>query len=345
MDLFFNANPQFTAWLVQSGALREPFVVVDVGVQGGENPRWHFLGDHLIVHGFDAIAEVIEDLTRQNAGSPGKHFHAFAIGDEDGERTFHYKPSNPTNSSFLIAGEPGLEPRTVPVRRLDTLMRQGVIPRADFLKVDVEGSEFRVFGGAVELLAAGVLGVECESNFASSIFYPQSHFGLVHNAVLAHGLRLFDITVDRQLREPYQQARADRGLPALPADDGGPPATLNLLFCRDLASELDPSSYYEPRPAPPSIDQVLKCMAICELHGFNDVAVETAVKFSGDLGQRLDVERAIDLLCKAGPAALAAESRVRSLTMKLDEVYASTSWRITAPLRALVLGLRGRAKN
>ena len=60
MELFFNRNPQLTKWLVGSGALHEPFVVVDVGVQGGENPRWHFLGDHLVFHGFDAISEVID---------------------------------------------------------------------------------------------------------------------------------------------------------------------------------------------------------------------------------------------------------------------------------------------
>ena len=43
MDIFFNANPEFTKWIASSGALREPFVVLDVGVLGGENPRWHFL--------------------------------------------------------------------------------------------------------------------------------------------------------------------------------------------------------------------------------------------------------------------------------------------------------------
>jgi hypothetical protein len=156
---------------------------------------------------------------------------------------------------------------------------------------------------------------------------------------------LFDIAVDRQLRASYQQARAARGLPELPADEGGTPATLNLLFCRNLPAERDPSSYYEPRPASPSIDQVLKCMVICELHGFNDVAVETAAKFSAELGQRLDVERAVDLLCRAGASALASEAKVRSLNAELETVYASRSWRITAPLRALAVGLRGRAKD
>ena len=64
------STPRLTQRRVDCGGLREPFVVIDVGVQGGENPRWRFLGDHLILHGFDAIKEAVDDLTRKNkAGS------------------------------------------------------------------------------------------------------------------------------------------------------------------------------------------------------------------------------------------------------------------------------------
>ena len=85
----------------------------------------------------------------------------------------------------------------------------------------------------------------------------------------------------------------------------------------------------------PSVDQILKTMAIYELHGFNDVALETAVAFTKELGQRIDVERAIDLLCRQ--TYLAMEPAARAL----EQVYASTSWRITAPLRALGNAFRG----
>ena len=69
MDLHFNIVSNFTRWVVATGLLHESFVVLDVGVQGGENPRWHLLGDHLIVHGFDAIQEVVEELREINAGN------------------------------------------------------------------------------------------------------------------------------------------------------------------------------------------------------------------------------------------------------------------------------------
>ena len=328
MDLFFNENPRFTEWLVDSGGLREPFVVIDVGVQGGENPRWRFLGDHLIVHGFDAIKEAVDELARKNKAG-NKTFHWLAIGDEDGERKFFYKPSNPTNSSFYEVSGSDVQSRTVPVRKLDTLLRDGIIPRADFLKVDVEGFEKDVFRGASDLLGAGVLGIECETNFRTSIVYPESHFGLIHGTVLRHGLVLFDLNCNRIPRAAYQQARRRRNLPALPPEGCGMPATFNVLFCRELAAERDDSLYYSRMPPPPSVDQILKTMAIYELHGFNDVALETAVAFTKELGQRIDVERAIDLLCRQTDLAMEPAARV------LEQVYASTSWRITAPLRAL----------
>jgi FkbM family methyltransferase len=367
MDLFFNTNPRFTKWLVGSGALHEPFVVVDVGVLGGENPRWHFLGDHLVVHGFDAIKEVIDDLAQKNAKSRTKTFHWFAIGNEDGERKFFFKPSNPTNSSFYEVPDPELQARTVPVRRLDTLLVEGVIPKADFLKVDVEGHERDVFWGARDLLAAGVLGVESETSFGTSVIYPETHLGLIQGVLLKHGLVVVDLNFNRVRRAAYQEARRRRSLPALPLEGAGKPATFNVLFCRDLAAERNGSLYYEKLPLPPGIDQILKVMAIYELHGLNDIAVDTAVMFANELGQRLDVERAIDLLCAQGdlPRAqdaaspsggmpgsierqidlsrehvLALESERAALKDQINRLHASTSWRITAPLRTIKTALK-----
>jgi len=35
LNLFTDANAEFTTWVAKAGILREPFVLVDVGVQGG----------------------------------------------------------------------------------------------------------------------------------------------------------------------------------------------------------------------------------------------------------------------------------------------------------------------
>jgi FkbM family methyltransferase len=172
-NLFTDANAEFTTWVVQAGILREPFVLVDVGVQGGENPSWHRLADHLVVHGFDAIEEAVDQLQKRTAGTPNRHYHRIAAGNADEERIFYFNPANPTASSMYSQGSSRFDvsahqqPRSVTVRRLDTLLAEGLIPKADFLKVDVEGFEKDVLLGAANLLA-DALGVESESNFSIS---------------------------------------------------------------------------------------------------------------------------------------------------------------------------------
>src|SRR5262245_12693020 len=164
--------------MVKACFLREPFVLVDVGVQGGEDPSWHRLGDYLIVHGFDAIEEAIEQLRKRTERVANRHYHLIAAGSADEERVFHFNPANPTASSMYLQGTSRFEvsanqqARSVTVRRLDTLFAEGLIPQADFLKVDVEGFEKDVLLGANNLLA-NVLAVETETNFGVSDAYPR----------------------------------------------------------------------------------------------------------------------------------------------------------------------------
>jgi FkbM family methyltransferase len=290
IDLFFNTNPEFTKWVVSSGSLREAFVVLDVGVLGGENPRWHFLGDHLVVHGFDAIKEAITELRAANPGK-NKVYHPIAIGNENGERRFFVDPSQRTNSSFSESH--GADARLVQIRSLDALLNEGVIPQADFLKVDVEGFERDVLLGAQHLLSGGVLGMEVETNFRTSSDYPKSHFATIYDLVLDHGLHLFDLNFDREVRPSYGQAKP----PPESAAGAGMPSTFNILFCRDLPGERDSKRYYTKSVPHPTVDQVLKMMIIYELHGLSDVAVETAETFAKELKtRRIDVGQAIELL-------------------------------------------------
>jgi len=44
VDLYNHTNPLFTKRVVANGLLNQPFVVLDIGVQGGEHPRWQHLG-------------------------------------------------------------------------------------------------------------------------------------------------------------------------------------------------------------------------------------------------------------------------------------------------------------
>jgi hypothetical protein len=98
--------------------------------RGGENPRWHLLGDYLIVCGLDAIEEVIDELQQENRGNPKRHYHWVAAGIEDGEREFYFNAAHPRSSSFYQQGVDRFgsrgrrqdQARIVKVRWLDTLL-------------------------------------------------------------------------------------------------------------------------------------------------------------------------------------------------------------------------------
>lgn len=360
MDLVYNADPRFTKYVVENGAMNKPFVVVDVGVYGGENPRWHFLGDQLVLHGFDAIKEVSEELNEKEKLFPNKRYHWMAIADYDGEKEFYFTPSNPTSSSFgrpassrHADGTLSFEARMVPVRSLDSLLASGTIPAPNFLKVDVEGYEKFVFLGAKECLSRDLLGIEFETSFNVGPDYPNSHLGTLQETLIPRGFLLFDLNFNRVPRASFRNIRQSSGL--VPAQYGRP-ATVNVLFCRDLISEADDGLFGAP-PRIPSLDEIIKIMIIYELHGLNDIAFDTATRFTSELRQRLDVERAKRLLLDEVPAKCTApvsvesspqaenaklsnqnatlEARAFEAERTVQEMLASTSWRITSPLRAI----------
>src|SRR5947208_6533731 len=202
MDLYHHDRPPFTRWVIENGLLHEPFVVIDVGVQAGEHPRWEFLGEQVRVYGFDAIHEVIDGLIEKGA-RPHRVYRPLALGNEDGERTF-YVASNTFGSSFLEysnmeagprsgEGRPG--PRTVEIRKLDTLFAAGEIPLADYIKIDTEGFEQDVLCGARTYLArSNILCVTAETNFRVTPDFHRTQFPIINDIVLDHRLQLFDIS-------------------------------------------------------------------------------------------------------------------------------------------------------
>jgi FkbM family methyltransferase len=325
-------------------------------VQGGASVRWNLIDDYLVFHGFDAITEVTDKLKRLNAHRSDLHFHNMAIGEADAEQAFYFNPTNPTASSMYEQGVSRFEgtaseqARMVTVRRLDSLFATGVIPKADFLKVDVEGYEKEVFLGAREFIGASVLGIETETNFGISPTYPKSHFVAMTELLVEHHMLVFDFNFNRVPRASYKRMLKRVGHEITSELGVGKPATVNVLFCRDLIDETDHQNNYLTPCSPVSVDQMIKMMIIYELHGLNDIALDTAERFAERLGTRLDVEQAVRLLAKpdCGPSKPLIE-RIRNLEqseqrlMEWIRAYEqSTSWRITAPLRAVRRLLGGR---
>jgi FkbM family methyltransferase len=318
MDLYNNEASVFTEWVVANKLLREPFVIVDVGVQGGEHPRWKNLGDFAHVYGFDPIDEVIADLNASQAGRANRSYRCLAIGNEDGKRAFHVS-ADTYGSSFFSGGPPEtgehngilLGSREVEIRRLDSLFAAGELPPADYIKIDCEGFDPEVLRGARSYLAkSNVLCVTVETNFGVSPFYRRTPFADINDVLVAHRLLVFDLNFIRAARPSYTAARAAhpwRAADAMydsPDLDVGQPATFDFVFCRDFVQEHTSPQVYMPAEnavIAPTVDKLIKSMINFELHGLMDCAVDIAEHFRPVLAQRLDVDRAIKHLLHRPP--------------------------------------------
>ncbi len=276
-DFYLPLSSNFTRWVVENGYLETDFVVLDIGVQGGHNPRWDILGPRLSVYGFDPIAEEIETLRHAN---PNHHYFDMAVGDEDGQRTLFvtetlwtssfYKPP-PQRNKRLGGSDSTIEEREVVTKRIDTLVAEGIIPQPDFIKMDVEGHEPKVIDGARQQLGSGrVLAVESESGFTAHPDAPLSHFALISEPLHELGYYLYNIGL-LHATKPALAAGRPRITPELDIyfSPIGRPQTIDVLFSRDGVME-DWASISKSHVN----DRLLKMAIILELYNLNDCAIE-----------------------------------------------------------------------
>ena len=289
MDLSYNREPLLTPWVLRRGLLASPLVVVDVGVQGGVSPRWDHLPGGVEVHGFDALEEAVAPLRAE--GRPKHHYYATALGNEDGERELFLAPEA-TASSFYASGPSpydssasvrrGSNSRRVPIRRLDGLMAEGTIPRADFIKIDCEGFEPEILKGAQALVGSGVFAIEVETNFDISATLPETHFWAVYKQLLPHGFLLYDLAFDRVERASFANKARSLGIkrPYAVAQ----PASFNILFYREAPSL--------------STDETLKRAIILELYGMVDIAYDVLIANAETFPNSFPLEEAAAYLAR-----------------------------------------------
>jgi FkbM family methyltransferase len=330
MDLYHHSSPPFTNWILDNGLLHEKFIVIDIGCQGGEHPRWALLRDMIEFHGFDPISEAIDALRREDR--PGRNYHEFALGAEDGEKEF-FVSNNSFSSSFFgsgteeINGYPEIArgARIVQLRRLDTLFAAGNLPRADCIKLDCEGFEpYALSGGREYLKSSGPLCVTSETGFGISPAFPRTHFQAINEILVEHRLLVFDVNIVRAARASYAMARAEHPLAepdpltAIPHLDIGAPGTLDVVFCRDFVAEsakLERYSFSQVPKTEPSVDALIKAMINFELHGLMDCAFDLAVHFRERLQSRFNVDKAAELLLARAPHARNTADVVNCLRM------------------------------
>jgi hypothetical protein len=246
----------------------------------------------------------------------------------------------------------------------DFLAGEGVSD-VDVVKIDVDGMDFTILDSVGPQLAAWhVLAVGLEINFFGSDDPTDHSFHAMDRFMRAHGFDLFDLSVRR-----YSHA----ALPAPYMHTGpgptrfGRPVQGDALYLRDLAA---PEQAALTAALPPN--KLLKFAAIASLARQPDLAAELLVRERARLEGVIDVGAALDQLAAdaggqggyaaymaafeadapefyparnfaaARPGLTAApDPRTAELEREITALRHSTSWRLTAPLRAAMRLLRG----
>ncbi|CAN5872394.1 hypothetical protein BH23ACT12_BH23ACT12_00130 [soil metagenome] len=177
--------------------LPEPLTVVDVGCRWGPDELWRALPNVRLL-GFDPDAAECERLN-QSAG-PLTRFVPIALGASAGTAELHLAAEPACSSLFppdaeLAKDRPGLALITevgreeIQIDALDSWAQREGVGRADFLKIDTQGSGLEVLKGAgAALETAAVVEIEVEFN---PIYLGQSLFGEVDTLLRKSGFVLW----------------------------------------------------------------------------------------------------------------------------------------------------------
>lgn len=245
-------------FIVKTGALDSAFVLVDVGVRDGVHPRWFPLEPMMEIYGFDPIAEV-------SAPNERHHYFKMALGNYDGECMLHV-PENLYEVRVSCDGS-----HIAPIAKLDTLWAKGMVPAADFIKIDCESYEPDVLMGAAGYLAASnLLGADIESHFHVGPSLPYSHFAAINTILVERRLRLADLAFEgaRDADHPWN-------------------GTCNVLFSRHLVDERNAG---RPGDIDLSPGTILKTIAIFDVYGLVGPAIALTREFRDIIANRIDAD-------------------------------------------------------
>ena len=151
-DYFYNGKLVYELFTVEflNEFLRLEDVCLDVGANLGYLTRLmaNQVGRKGAVYAYEPNPTAFRLLQANTHDLPQAHIHQLAVSDIRGTAPFSVT-ANGTTSSL---GQRDEAKRTInaPVNTLDSLTAR--LPRVDFLKIDVEGFEFQVMRGGLEMI-------------------------------------------------------------------------------------------------------------------------------------------------------------------------------------------------
>jgi len=136
-------------------------ILFDVGANVGEYASCLadcFRGDDVIIHAFEPSAATFKTLTANLRDRENVRCHPLGLGDAEATLDLFYdQPGSSVASVYQQRadhGEPLDHRETIHITTLDRFCAEHALDRIDFLKIDIEGHEFKALQGASGLLRA-----------------------------------------------------------------------------------------------------------------------------------------------------------------------------------------------
>lgn len=170
--------------------------VLDIGANTGQFTKTvHALLPDAMVYAFEPQEDCFTEMQRSFAGSPRLHAIETAIGDEDGETTFHRNEFSQSSSVLELTGLHkeafpwATESREiqVPIHRLDSLQSELELTPSILIKIDVQGYEDRVLRGGEQVIRQADF-VLIETAF-EQLYQGEAAFGAVYGIMASYGFR------------------------------------------------------------------------------------------------------------------------------------------------------------
>jgi len=205
----FKASP--LPALVWEDLKRDPLVLIDVGASGGLRSLWRPLRPCLLRVGIEPDPMAFQKLQAEKEYSL---LFPVALSDKTGSADFYLtrtkgrssllRPNHRIIDKFYDSAQfEVVDTVSVPISTLDALLDAHQV-KADFLKIDTQGTAWEVLRGGEASTLPSALGVEIETEFLpryeGQVLFEDVHRLLTRNGFALFGLqpRFFTRTAGRQ---------------------------------------------------------------------------------------------------------------------------------------------------
>lgn len=246
-------------------AVSKPITLVDVGARREVHSRWDLFGENVKVIGFEPD---LEECNRLNKTYGKKHrYFPIALYNRSGQLKINicknpatssvYAPNRLIVNRFFNAEDLEIVRNiSVPSETLDRILSLNNIHDVDLIKIDTQGSELQILQGSRKMLRNSIFGVDIEVEF-SQLYKNQPLFTDADIYLRDLGFSLFDINLARLKRKKYNNVYSK-----------GQVLWAHALYFRDFLLNKNIHSNCL------NFKKAIKTIAIAEIYGFSDFALE-----------------------------------------------------------------------